>query len=379
MTEVIDFDPLDEERLGFSPYHELTPITFSHTERKLIPRLGAFGTAGANIELTMDWRQTMSTELEELLDYYDLHDEEIGIYDPVLRTRPWTPEDAKRESREFARDTSLVVPVLDFTPGQAGTAETGFAAARGTRCGQQVSQYIESGEGHSEDIQRARALTTMLMERVIARYPVNIYRARSLEDLTTWSINQYVQTLLQRRSDIVRVERTYTVNVDPVHKFLWPRVLLTGSSAADPSETWHTSVAEAIQRHGIEPSDILSTYKPDWTMDDARSELYMKMSNAVIASAITKDSSSFAAVSELGWFLTHAMFSGQYLLVYMEAHDSPADSPENRQRKLTMAHMIRLKQDFPDLPLYIAKSPKELALMSAAKVMEYHQTKKAMA
>jgi hypothetical protein len=128
-----------------------------------------------------------------------------------------------------------------------------------------------------------------------------------------------------------------------------------------------------LKGNGVTNRDQYSAYVKDWSIDDAFTELDHKTNDAVVLFVVNETENSYGAMGELGWLFTYCMLNGQKLGLYVEQHDSEPKSDQNRQRKLAMAHLGRCLLDFPDLPVFIAQSPAELARFGATELAKYKQ------
>ncbi|HET8669475.1 MAG TPA: hypothetical protein VFM05_02275, partial [Candidatus Saccharimonadales bacterium] len=67
-------------------------------------------------------------------------------------------------------------------------------------------------------------------------------------------------------------------------------------------------------------------------------------------------------LAELGPRIMHADLAGQSVGVYLERHGSSPTSPTNRTRTLAREHLARLREDFPNMPVFVAQNLRQLAI-----------------
>ncbi|MDB5184787.1 MAG: hypothetical protein JWN38_595 [Candidatus Saccharibacteria bacterium] len=348
------------------------PFVASHDaddRRNYLPALGLFGTAG-NPDLVYDWRADQIPVISEQLALRGLA-ERVNIFNPLKRE--WKPEDAAEEARHLARDAAVVLPVLDITTGHASLAETGFAALGGTLRPQRVHMFIESGSDHDDAVKRARTLTTLLATKTLKDFPVNAAMAPDMQTMIDNGVRD-VSDFADRVASRVSHDSRFTI---PRRTDLSPTIALVGSGASRYDGSWYEGMRDRLDDNGVARREQYSAYTDDWTLDNAITELEHKTNDAVILFAATETENSFGALGELGWLLAYCAFNGQKLGVYVEKHDSDPKSDQNRQRKLAMAHLGRHLLDFPDLPVFIASTPAELARYGASELAKYKQLQRA--
>jgi len=353
---------------GSQALGRLQPFSSVHSaadSRTYLSSLGLFGTAGDPNE-TYNWRAEVIPTILNGLEMNGLR-EKVTVFNPQKEN--WSPEDAVVEAEHLARDAALILPVLDVTTGHASLAETGFAALSGTLRPQKVNMFIESGHEFGDVVQRARTLTTLLATKTLHDFPINIRLAHDLQSMVAAGISD-VSNFTNNIMSRVNQEFRYTVER---RTDLAARIALVGSGAAHYADSWYEGVNYRLQNNDVRESEIYSAYVNNWSVDDALRELEHKTNDAVILFAVTKDQDSYGAMGELGWLLTYCVLNGQKLGVYVEPHQSEPKSDQNRQRKLAMTHMGRHLLDFPDLPVFIAKSPAELVLFGASELAKYKQ------
>ncbi len=368
MAEVYATQDILTPAVGSPSLGRIRPMELiqAHDERATyMGALGLFGTAG-NPDVIYDWRAEVLPTIHEALAGRGV-DGRVTVYNPLKRD--WNPSDAAEEALHLARDAALVLPVLDLTTGHASLAETGFAALGGTLRPQRVHMFIESGQAHDDATRRARSLTTMLARQTLQDFRINAKMAPDLASMVSNGVND-VSDFVEEASSRVLHENRYTIMP---RTDLAPRVSLVGSGAPRYSDSWYEGILGRLQDAGLESHEVFSAYAKDWTEDNAVEELAHKTNDAVVLFAVTETENSFGAMGELGWLITYCVMNGQRLGIYVERHDSDPKSDANRQRKLAMAHLGRQLLDFPDLPVFVANSPAELARYGATELAKYKQ------
>jgi hypothetical protein len=371
MPEVYNTD------LVLAPVHNgsalgiVQPVEFRHSaaeRRKYLPVLGLFGTAG-NPDEVYDWRADTIPTIKERLAERGIT--RAGIYNPLKRE--WRPEDAPEEAHNLARDAVLLLPVLDLTSGHASLGETGFAALGGTLRPQKIHMFIDRGLEKGVKVARARNMTILMATKTLSDFPVNVTMAKDMASMVNGSI-QDIADFTESMSSRVLHENRYVIER---RTDLDPRIALVGSGASEYADSWHRSMGTLLQNAEVSQAEQYSAFVKDWTEDDALTELEHKTNDAVVLFVVTENQDSYAAMGELGWLVTYCVLNGQKLGVYVESHNSDPRSDQNRQRKLAMAHLGRHLLDFPDLPVFIANSPSELARYGASELAKYKQLQKA--
>jgi hypothetical protein len=288
------------------------------------------------------------------------------------RKEEWNPKDALTESLELARDRVLCIPILDDTEAHAAMAETGFSSLGGILRGQNVHNYIENGDRFDEKTRRARFMTNILMQKTVESFPINMKIADSLDDLIRSSVEGIFEKTKMNLS-FVEARTSYTIR----RTELEPTIALVGSGADSYANSWYDGMMRRLVNDDIPKEAIYSAFKANWHPDMATPELEHKTRDAVVLSVISADQTSYGAMGELGWQFAYCALNNQRLGIYMESYnDSPKSAP-NRQRILAMAHVTRLLQDFPDLPVFIAETPKQLATYGASEFLKFRQQKRA--
>jgi len=235
-----------------------------------------------------------------------------------------------------------------------------------------VHMFIESGMEHNDSVSRARALTTLLAKKTLRDFPINAKIANDLKSMIDngiRDIGNFADNIESRILD----EHSYTIRrID-----LEPKIALIGSGAARYNDSWYEGMGTLLENADVERKEQYNAFVSNWSFDDALVELEHKTNDAVVLFAVTEGQDSFGAMGELGWLVTYCVLNGQKLGIYVEGHNSELKSDQNRQRKLAMAHLGRHLLDFPDLPVFVASNPRELARYGASELAKYKQLQKA--
>ena len=322
-------------------------------------QIGAFGSCGdLNAPDYLSWRED---SLLPVLDQYGVADR---VFNPEVAS--WTPGRAPIESIHLARDEVVTVAVTNQTGSHASIMEAGFAAYGGVLRGQDVVVSIEDDERSPEATRVARQLAKSVLSATEAQYP--LFSLADNLGLLSHRAAIALKEKIRQRSSGVAVRTEYTL--PPIRTDLNPTVYLSGTSGKR-KPAWMTRVAATAKKFGVSVDD---SYRTDWDIISAADEeLMRKLGNAVHLVAITGETESFGALAEIGPRVMYADLAGQSIGVYIEDHASAPDSPTNRARTLARAHMRRLREDFPNLPVFIAGSLDELAIFGLSEHFKQRQ------
>lgn len=174
---------------------------------------------------------------------------------------------------------------------------------------------------------------------------------------------------IRKHGSDIGIRTDYTL--PPIREDLDPTIYLSGTSGAQ-RPVWMTKIQEITHSYGV---DIDDSYRDDWdSVVAADEELMHKLGNAVHLIAITNETDSFGALAELGPRLMYGDLAGQSLGVYIETPTSGSSSA-SRTRLLARAHLDRLREDFPNLPVFVADDLQQLAIFGLS---EHYRQKQRM-
>lgn len=359
MVERRVYDTIDEDWLTWRPLAESsTRVAASGLGKEGILRIGAFGTCGD--PSNPDYESWRTETLLPILDMYGVGDK---VFNPEVEV--WTRSRAPIESVHLARDEVIAVAVTNQTGGHASIMEAGFAAYGGILRGQDVIVSLENNEESPEATRVARQLARSVLTATEAQYPL----FSLVDNLDLLSHKAGIRLSEKIRSAKSGVATRVEYELPPIRNDLDPTIYLSGTSG-DQKPAWMKKVRSITRKYGVSADD---SYRENWDMAAADEELMHKLGNAVHLIAITSETESFGALSELGPRLMYADLSGQSIGVYIEDHDSEDNSPTNRTRTLAREHLTRLREDFPNLPVFIADNLDQLAIFGLSEHFKQRQ------
>ncbi|MGV9001615.1 MAG: hypothetical protein ACOH18_01515 [Candidatus Saccharimonadaceae bacterium] len=356
MPEKQFYDTIDSKWLTWRPLADSSSrVVARGLGDEGILQIGAFGTCGNPSKPGYaSWR------LDNLLPILGQHGLEDRVFNPEVIA--WTPTRAPIESIHMARDEVVIVGVTNKTGSHAAIMEGGFAAYGGVLRGQDVIVSIENNDESPEETKVARQLALSVLSATEAQYPL-FSLVDNLEILAHTAAIGLKERIRQRASG-VDIKTEYTL--PPIRTDLDPTIYLSGTSG-EKKPAWMGKIQATAKRFGVSVDD---SYRPDWDAAAADEELMHKLGNAVHLIAITSETESFGALSEIGPRVMYGDLAGQSIGVYIEDHGSAPNSPTNRTRTLAKAHLNRLHEDFPNLPVFVAGSLDELAIFGLS---EYYR------
>jgi hypothetical protein len=354
------YDPINKENLTWHPLtnNERTLQRNSLGEQAFM-EIGAFGTCGdPSAPEFASWR---TDHLLPIAKLYDVHDK---IFNPEVAE--WTPLRAPVEGIHFARATVLGVAVTKQTESNASIAEAGLAAYSGVLRGQEASVCIQEGDGLSEQQQFIRRLAKSVLEATAVQYPL-FTLTDDLNVLSHKTAAQLAEKIRLKNSG-VSVDTKYKLPAE--RQDLVPGVNLTGT-LGEEKPAWLREIQERLDAYDVPTSD---NYEKDWQPENGIDyETINKLNTAIQLVAITKDTKAFGPLAELGPRMMHAHLSGQSVGVYIEPHPSAQNSSANRTRILVKEHLSRLREDFPNLPIFVAQTLDELAMFGLVEFFKQRQ------
>lgn len=359
MVERQYYDTIDENWLTWRPLADSSSRVIARgLGNEGILQIGAFGTCGDPSDPGYEsWR---TESLLPILAMYGVGDK---VFNPEVEV--WTPSRAPIESIHLARDEVVAVAVTNQTGSHASIMEAGFAAYGGVLRGQEVIVSIQNDDKSPEATRTARMLARRVLTATEAQYP--LFSLADNVDVLSHKAGMRLTERIRRAKSGVEIKTEY--NLPPFRNDLDPTIYLSGTSG-EQKPAWMAKVLGITKKYGVSVDD---SYRVKWDSAAADEELMHKLGNAVHLVAVTSETESFGALSELGPRLMYADLAGQSIGVYIEDHDSEPNTPTNRTRTLARAHLSRLREDFPNLPVFIADNLEQLAIFGLSEHFKQRQ------
>jgi hypothetical protein len=319
--------------------------------------IGAFGTCGQSASQGDSWR---AETFLPILEKYNLQDK---VFNPEISS--WTPERAYVESVHMARDRVLAVGITNKTESHASVLDAGFAVYGGYLRHQTVIVSLEYDENTPEASRRGRILAKTILSSLEETCPIFTIA----DDISELGHRSAIALSDALRFNEGKVHERTELILPPLRKDLAPSVYLSGTSGTQKPQ-WMKEVTDRLMPYDIPVDD---SYRSSWDLESAADELQYKTDIAVQLIAVTDATEGLGTLAELAPRVMQADMTGQSVGVYIEPHNSPATSAANRTRLLAREHFARLREDFSNIPVFLADNLEQLSLFGLCEYYKQRQ------